>query len=242
VKQKKTQAIVLKRVAYGEADWIVTLFTRDEGRLSGIAKSARKSLKRFGGALEPGTFVSLHFRDQRGFGLASLLQATVERPVNGFLRSLEKFLSLTRVLELAETFLPERQAAPEKFDLMEKRLMRLSQAEPKLEESLEYDLHWLSMNGFKPHLSDCAVCACPPNGQGGWVFDFNQAGLLCSSCSSSEKGGRIKITPDLALFFCTWEKRSGELKKEVGQRAQHAISEYISHVIGRGLRSKIAII
>ena len=54
---KQSEAIVLRTYPLREADLLVTLFTRDEGRIKGVARSAKKSKRRFGGALEPLTWV-----------------------------------------------------------------------------------------------------------------------------------------------------------------------------------------
>src|SRR5439155_22541244 len=69
---KQSEAIVLRTYPLREADLLVTLFTRSEGKLKGVAKSAKKSKRRFGGALEPLTFVKLHYEAKEGQELARL--------------------------------------------------------------------------------------------------------------------------------------------------------------------------
>ena len=70
-------AIIMRRIAYGDADWIVTFFDRECGRASGIARSARSSVKRFGGALEPGTLSEIAYTVRHGSELARLDEARV---------------------------------------------------------------------------------------------------------------------------------------------------------------------
>jgi DNA repair protein RecO (recombination protein O) len=68
---KQTEAIVLRTYPMREADLLVTLFTRVEGKLRGVARSAKKSKKRFGGALEPLTRVNLYYevRERQRWGM-----------------------------------------------------------------------------------------------------------------------------------------------------------------------------
>jgi len=69
---KQSEALVLRTYPFREADLLVTLFTRAEGKIKGVAKSAKRSKRRFGGALEPLTYVTAHWEDKRGQELARL--------------------------------------------------------------------------------------------------------------------------------------------------------------------------
>jgi DNA repair protein RecO (recombination protein O) len=86
---KQSEAIVLRTYPLREADLLVTLFTRAEGKVKGIARAAKKSKRRFGGALEPLTWVRAYYEDREGQELARLdscdilespLSATVDYP------------------------------------------------------------------------------------------------------------------------------------------------------------------
>ena len=96
--QHHHQSIILKRTAYGEADWIVAFLTRDAGRMSGIAKSARKSQKRFGGALELGTIVDLAYTAHRSSDLVRIESAEALLPPLGIMKSLERIQAMSRAL------------------------------------------------------------------------------------------------------------------------------------------------
>ena len=69
---KESEAIVLRTYPLREADLLVTLFTRLEGKLRGVARAAKKSKKRFGGALEPLTYVRVYYDDRERSELARL--------------------------------------------------------------------------------------------------------------------------------------------------------------------------
>src|SRR5438874_13625470 len=69
---KQSEAIVLRSYPLREADLLVTFFTRQEGKVRGVARAAKKSRKRFGGALEPLTQVMLSWEDREGHELARI--------------------------------------------------------------------------------------------------------------------------------------------------------------------------
>ena len=72
--QHHGEAIVLRTWPFHEADLLVSLFTRDQGRVKGVARHAMKSRKRFGGALEPATQVLAHYTERPGQELVRLDQ------------------------------------------------------------------------------------------------------------------------------------------------------------------------
>src|SRR5213594_1612491 len=81
---KDSEAIVLRTYPLREADLLVTLFTRAEGKVRGIARSAKKSKRRFGGALEPLTYVRVHYEDRERQELVRLDSCDVlESPLAG---------------------------------------------------------------------------------------------------------------------------------------------------------------
>lgn len=232
--QRVAKAIILRRIAYGEADWIVSFLDRDGGRMSGIAKSARSSLRRFGGALEPGTVVELRFFVRPGGGLARLEEAKVLRTAIGTTKSLGRIQALARALELALAFVPEGQPAPEKYALLESRLMAIAGGEPTAAESVRYEIEWLRLCGFGPLLSGCGLCGAEAKRGGRWSFDFDRGGILCGSCVTGS-GQRIKLTGgSLEGLLALEGQRSPD-----GERAEAAgavIARYIDHVLGRPLR------
>src|SRR5260370_12190051 len=69
---KESEAVVLRTYPLGEADLLVTLFTREEGKVRGVARAAKKSQRRFGGALEPLTYVRAFYEDRERQELSRL--------------------------------------------------------------------------------------------------------------------------------------------------------------------------
>lgn len=152
--KKKSEAIILRRLAYADADWIVSFFTRDLGRMSGIAKSARSSVKRFGAALEPGSLVEICYSEKVGRDLVIVDNAAILRPINGIMRSLSRLQCMGFVLNLAYAFLPERLASPDKFFALNNFLEKISLNDPSDKDLIEFQLSWLKLCGFASNVQE----------------------------------------------------------------------------------------
>lgn len=233
--QHCVKAIILKRTAYGEADWIVHLFTRERGRLSGIAKSARSSRRRFAGALEPGSVVEVRFSERREAQLVRLEEARVVFPMNGVLRSLERIEEVSNTLRIAAAFLQEGEANPAKFDLLVERMMRLGERDPDPFEGAAFRLKWLALSGYAPVLSACTTCGrTTSRDRARWRFDFDRGGFVCMGCglgaptaaklSDAAMNGLVSLAEDRAPEDPSHSTAAGAV-----------LNGYIDHVLGRPL-------
>src|SRR6476619_5473235 len=114
---KESEAIVLRSYPLRESDLLVTFFTRNEGKVKGVARAAKKSRKRFGGALEPLTYVRAYYEDRERQELARLDSCEVlESPLAtevGYPRA----VALAHVAELLDELLPDREANDAVFRL-----------------------------------------------------------------------------------------------------------------------------
>ena len=235
--QHFTRAIILKKTPFGDSDLIVTFFSREEGRLSGMARSARASRRRFGGALEPGSLVGLGYTESRAGQLVRIEEATVERAVVGVMKSLPRIGALARAIDLALAFLQERQPTPEKFDLLNRWLERISSRDPGPSEVVAFELKWLAQCGNQPHLDSCLGCGRPAKGTGRFAFGFDQGGLVCTKCIKS--GGRT-----LSLRIADVDKlralSQGDGRGVDGAAGPAVVVErYIQHILGHPLRSPL---
>src|ERR1022692_4220734 len=107
---KESEAIVLRTYPLREADLLVTLFTRLEGKVRGVARSAKKSQRRFGGALEPLTYVRAYYEDRERQELARLDSCDVlESPLSTAV-DYPRVVALEHVAEALDELLPDREA------------------------------------------------------------------------------------------------------------------------------------
>lgn len=155
---KKDRAIVLHSRNYGEADRIVTLFLLEGGKRIGMAKGARRSQKRFGSGLEPGSIVEVIFRESPKKEWLLLEEALPLAPNLPLWRQSWQMIAIVGyVLELAARLLPEQQESKPKFHFLENFLTTLK-AEAAANALLDFEFQWLKLCGWEPDLETCGFC------------------------------------------------------------------------------------
>jgi DNA repair protein RecO (recombination protein O) len=190
-----TEALVLRRVEFGEADLIVTLLTRELGRVSALARSARRSRRRFGGALEPFFTLTVVLEERRGAELLTMREASLLRPRVGLLADLGAMSAAGRVLGWVRRGAPVHTPEPEAWSIVEQLLDRL--ATPAAEADADADLagaglRLLAVFGWGLELERCVSCnkVCPSGRPAN--LDPARGGLVCRECG----GGRLRLSPE----------------------------------------------
>jgi len=154
---KQSEAIVLRTYPLRESDLLVTLFTRAEGKVKGVARAAKKSKRRFGGALEPLTLVRAYYDDREGKELARLDSCDIlDSPLSHAL-DYPRVVALEHVAEMLDELLPDREANDAVFRLAHSVLRCLQ--EGSIWVPLTYFQLWLvRLVGFLPEIDECTVC------------------------------------------------------------------------------------
>jgi DNA repair protein RecO (recombination protein O) len=117
-KSQKTAGFVLKSLAYGESDLIITFYSRDFGKISGIAKGAKRSRKRFANVFEPFSQIALIFSRKSRDTLALIESCEIIDHYAAIRADLEKTLTASYFIELADAFSPEGKANDRLFVLL----------------------------------------------------------------------------------------------------------------------------
>lgn len=166
-------ALVVGGVDYGEADRVVHLLTRT-GRVEAFAPSARKSRRRFGGALQPFTTVRAEVgRRKAGSGLATLVSAEILRLRLGLAGDLERLALAGYAAELGFRLAPEG-LPTELPGLVEGLLEALLVSPASRAARRAFELRVLAELGYRPCLDGCVVCDLPAR-----FLDLERGGLLC---------------------------------------------------------------
>lgn len=174
---KESEAIILRTYPLRESDLLVTLFTRLEGKVKGVARAAKKSKRRFGGALEPLTYVRAFYDDRERQELARLDSCEViESPMAGEV-SYPRAVALGHVAELLDELMPDREASDAVFRLSLAVLQELRG--PSLWMPLTYFELWMTrLMGFLPEFSGCVACGRSLNGSRAFWHALAD-GLMC---------------------------------------------------------------
>jgi DNA repair protein RecO (recombination protein O) len=154
---RTSEAIVLRTYPVHEADLLITLFTRAEGKIKGVAKSAMRSRRRFGGALEPMTLVRAHYDQRERRELARMDSFEIlNSPLTGAI-DYERVCALSLVAEVLDQVLADHDAHDDVFRLTTAVMSQLHAGHVWM--SLTYFLLWITrLVGFLPDLSTCIVC------------------------------------------------------------------------------------
>ena len=190
----RTEAVVLRSLRFGEADRILHLFTRDQGRCGAIAKGARKTRSRFGARLEPFCHVELLLHRGRG-ELGTVSGAELVRSHQGL--ALDPYRLAVGLIgaEAMLKLFTEQEANERAFTALTRFLDRLdaipssAPARPALDPLvLSFQLKLLWLSGYMPQLDGCVECGAL-EGLAGYRPDAG--GAVCRDCG----GGAIGLSP-----------------------------------------------
>ena len=195
----RDHAIILRTIKYGDADIIATLFTKNGGRVSGMAKGALKSRKRFGGVLEAGNRVEISFEEKPGKDFLFLKEGTLLAPMMPWRTFLEGMAAVGYILELAHKTLPEGHASLPKFELLSAFLGQLQPSNVK-ELFFDFQFHWLSLSGWEPRFDRCGLCEARLSAGEGWeekqkMFDHYWGHILSKPLKASGLSGLDRMCP-----------------------------------------------
>jgi DNA repair protein RecO (recombination protein O) len=179
----------LRSVDYRDSDRIVTLLTEDYGKISALARGARRSQRRFGGALQPYVLMNAYFRPGRG-ELAHLERVSVDQSFHGILRSLEAIGAAGAALAVIRERVPEHEPEPAVFDAAVRFLGALNRGAPAEEALLSLQIRVLTLLGFAPTLDRCVGCGKTPSQGRSASFDAARGGIVCRACG----GGRVVLS------------------------------------------------
>jgi DNA repair protein RecO (recombination protein O) len=181
-----TEAIVLRRTDYGEADRILTLFTPQRGKVRAIAKGVRRTTSRLAGHLE--LFARAQLLLATGRELDIVTQAEARERLDHLRDDLWHATGAWYAAELVDRFLQDADPHPRVYHLFTGTLARLDQGAANPEESRgwlalrHFELHLLGELGYRPALHQCAGCDTPltPIENG---YNAELGGALCPQCS-----------------------------------------------------------
>jgi DNA repair protein RecO (recombination protein O) len=217
----KTDAVVLKGWRLGETSKILSLCTKDHGKVKVVAKGGLGPKSKFKGCLEPMTRIRLVFYDKKTRDLQLLSQADILDAhihiIGDFNRSA---LGLAQV-ELVERVLTQDESFPKMYELLCSVLSQLDGGQGFLEGYFWYfESHFIDIMGYKPTWDNCLECNVSLGGEGGF-FQPGNGGLLCPGCGSRHGGLRVGGE---TLEILYWLQRgdlneAGRLNPNAGQKS-----------------------
>jgi DNA repair protein RecO (recombination protein O) len=234
----RDHAIVLRTHKLGEADRIITLFTKEHGRIRAVAKGVRRTKSKFGARLEPGSYVDCQIYTGKGMEIITQAEA-IENYGDSLSQDYQRWTILHAIIEAVEKFtLNEYEKSSEQFALMHGAINAL--ASESYDPSLILDaylLRALSLAGFAPSFSTCSVCEKPGPHR---YFSMMGGGSICDDCKTSAAATPDPLTLDLmdALMNSDWKSAVNvELKNR--REASGLIAAYLQWHLEHGLRTLV---
>jgi DNA repair protein RecO (recombination protein O) len=235
-----TEAIVLRSIRYGEADRILHLYTPGYGRLSAIAKGARRTRSRFGARLEP--FFHIRMILHQGRSELHTVTSTDTVAAHPSLREHAATLdAAARACDAVARLFETPDPHPDVFRLLanELALLDLDVAHARQANGLAFRLKLLLAAGIMPQLGACAECGESEHLQG---FSAAAGGVVCSSCEAAAfplgeeshgflvgaLGRPLAQAPDASEFALAQAERA------ITETAEHHAHVRLRPLIGRG--------
>jgi DNA repair protein RecO (recombination protein O) len=234
---RSSEAIILRSYPLHEADLIVTFFTRTEGKLRGMARSAKKSRRRFGGALEPLTVVRAFYEWKEKQELVRLDNCDViESPLTSEI-DYPRAVALGYVAEVLDQVLPDHEPSDAMFRLAIATIHQLRAG--AIWMPLTYFELWVvRLMGLLPELHECMECGSGLNGSRAWFHPLAD-GLLCARhkrLASIEMSAESRVLANDIFrhpldYFAgvPWPRQRGaDLRKFLAQRLERQLEKKLT--------------
>jgi len=232
----RDEGVVLRTQKLGEADRIVTLLTRSNGKVRAVAKGVRRTTSRFGARLEP--FMHVDLQLAHGRSLDIITQAETLGPYGAVIGSdYRSYTAGTAMLETAERLTGEEQhPSLQQYLLLVSALRALAAGAQDPGLILDsFLLRSLAVSGYAPSFDGCARCGAPGPHRS---FAPVAGGMLCMACRTPGSASPSSETVSLlaALLTGDWAVASASEARS-RREASGLVAAYLSWHLERGLRS-----
>ncbi|AIM15643.1 MULTISPECIES: DNA repair protein RecO [Neobacillus] len=235
---QRCEGIIIRTTDYGETNKIITIYTREWGKIGVMAKGAKKPNSRLSSITQ--LFTYGYFLIQKGKGLGNLQQGEI---INS-MRSIGEDIFLTAyasyIVELTDKCTEEKKPNPFHFELLFQTLHYLNEGnDPDILMNI-YEMKMLNVLGLYPILNQCSVCAST---DGHFSFSIREGGFLCHRCLDKDPY-HLKISPAtvklLRLFYYFDLSRLGTIsvRNETKEELKKVISAYYEEYSGLHLKTK----
>jgi DNA repair protein RecO (recombination protein O) len=240
--EESTPAIVLRARDYAESDRIVTLLTRDFGKLSGIAKGAKASRRRFERKLEPFSHVTLFFRRRPHGQLVFITRAEAgDLPPLTAEDDLARFALGTYMLELTEALTSEEAEAAVAYRILAEALGILITAKANLAARQGFELAMLRAAGFGLEFSRCRACATLDEDHiEAAYFIPSRGGVVCPRCRPAAPETAVRLTPATVAAMARLNDAPLTAHADLedgGSDGAQALARFLASILDRRLRS-----
>jgi DNA repair protein RecO (recombination protein O) len=235
----RSAAVVIGSFPLGESDRVVTFFSRDFGRLRGVAKAARRLKSRFGGSLELFTLGQLVFFDTGRSELVRIDHFDVTRPFASVREDLGRLGEAAWMVEIVARTTGERDRQPALYGLLVRALRAMEETTRPPRVAACFGVRCLDLLGHRPRLDRCIEC--------GRAYPFprpalDEGGVVCEACSRRPGVGAVPMSPATLAAFdrlraVRWEEGVATPIGRAGPELRSLLDTQLARVIGQPTRS-----
>lgn len=235
---QKVEGIVIRTNDYGETNKVVTLFTRELGKIGAMARGAKKPKSRLSSVSQ--LFTYGQFLIQKGTGLGTLQQGEMISSFRLLREDIVATAHAAYIVELTDKLTEDHKPNPYLFELLYQTLYFMNEGIDLDVLTFIYEIKMLKVAGIAPQIDHCISCG---EAEQVVAFSIKEGGLLCSKCRFRDPQ-HIKITPAVAkllrLFYYFDLKRLGNVsvKPETKAQLKTILSAYYDEYSGLYLKSK----
>jgi len=194
----KTEAVVLDRRDYSNTSLIVTFYTQLFGRLSTIAKGARRIKSPFHGTLDLLNHNEIVFYRHTRSSLHTLSHSEIKNGFPGIRDEVKRTSAGSYIVELVKEMTRDEERQPDIFNLTIEALRELSDGNEITRVLFQFEIQFLQLTGFQPELYTCVSCS-KRHTRGRPLFSNEAGGILCHKCASSLSPHDIRRTSSPAV-------------------------------------------
>lgn len=231
---EKSTAIVVRVTEFSESSVVVTLFTRDWGKISALAKGARRPKSSFDSAIDLLSVCRIVFLHKSSGALDLLTEAKLERRFRACTRDLSRLYAGYYVAELLNKLTDEGDPYPEAFDCADATLLQLDRGSTTVTTLLRFELTLLRLLGHLPSLAECVGCGKVVERGKRVAFGLLAGGVLCARCRPGKRQVVSVSAEGIELMQCivSTQPTSDKLIATVGE-VRGLVAAYISNLLGQ---------
>ncbi|MBN1909568.1 MAG: DNA repair protein RecO [Pirellulales bacterium] len=229
-------AIVLRTIEFSETSLVVSLFTREHGKLGVLAKGARRLKGPFESALDLLAVCRIVFLRKSSEALDLLTEAKLLRRFRMDSRSLAGLYGGYYVAELLSELTHEYDPHPELFDLADQTLVRLAEGVAVARDVLRFELHLLRHLGLLPSLEQCVGCGCDVPAGGRVAFGHWDGGVLCPKCRPGKRqvaSVRSDVLRTMVQLAESGEPSTEPMDNRTRGELRGLMNHYFAHLLGK---------
>ncbi len=191
-------ALVMRRTEYGESDLILSMYCRSLGKVSALARSGRRSRKRFGAALGLFTLSEVTLTAKPKSQMWTLVEAQPRKTYSALAQDLTSMAHGSYGTELVRELCADEHPDADVFDLLVELYESLERAGPKAGRLRVFEMRLLEALGLAPIISECAKCGQSESRSGAYL-DPERGGVTCAKCSPESTGYGIRPISEAAI-------------------------------------------